>query len=203
VDLQERDKHKDLGVFFSSNMSFSAHYSHITCRAYRVLGLLRRTFRSTTNIDEKRLLYVTLVTYQLLYCSVLWRPFLIKDIELLEQVQRRATKYILNDYNSDYKSRLVSLKLLPLMYVYELQDILFTVTNLKSPCKDFDISEFVYFSSHSTRSSQGMKMSHKRAKNNISKHTFFNRIPRLWNAVLPIDVEKSMGYNFRNFIIIS
>ena len=45
---------------------------------------------------------------------------LFNDILLLEKVQRRATKVILNDYTSDYKSRLIKLQLLPLMYAYEL-----------------------------------------------------------------------------------
>ena len=39
-----------------------------------------------------------------------------KDITVLEGVQSKATKFILNDYSSDYKSRLQSLRLLPLMY---------------------------------------------------------------------------------------
>ena len=60
-----------------------------------------------------------------MFCSQLWRPNLIKDISCLEQVQRKATKYILNDFSSDYKTRLLKLNLLPLMYIYELTDIIF------------------------------------------------------------------------------
>ena len=51
--------------------------------------------------------------------------YLIKDILLLERIQRRATKFTLNNYTTDYKSRLTELKLLPLMHLFELQDILF------------------------------------------------------------------------------
>jgi len=43
---------------------------------------------------------------------------------MLEQLQHRATKYILQDYSSDYKSRLTNLNLLPLMYVLEISDII-------------------------------------------------------------------------------
>ena len=85
-------------------------------------------------LREKRLLYISLVHSQVFYCSVIWRPHLLKDIILLENVQRRTTKYILNDYRSDYKSRLIALGLLPLMYIFELNDILFCIKNLKSPC---------------------------------------------------------------------
>ena len=39
-----------------------------------------------------------------------------KDIVCLEKVQRRASKYMLGDRESDYRSILITLKLLPLMY---------------------------------------------------------------------------------------
>ena len=105
--------YKDLG---SGSFSLQTHYDLITTRAYRTLGLIRRTFTTKTNINEKKVLYISLVRSQLLYCSVLWRPKLIRDIQLLERVRRRATKYILNDFHSSYKCRLLALNLLPLMY---------------------------------------------------------------------------------------
>ena len=58
------------------------------------------------------------------------------DILLLEHVQRRATKYILNDYTSSYKSRLTKLNLLPLMCIYELHHshnlIIIIITSLRT-----------------------------------------------------------------------
>ena len=50
------------------------------------------------------------------YLSV-WHPHLMKDITEIEQLQCRATKYILQDYISDYKTRLTKLQLLPVMYI--------------------------------------------------------------------------------------
>ena len=60
-----------------------------------------------------------------------------KDILTIEKIQRRATKFILNDFSSDYKSRLISLGLLPLMFLYELFDILFFLKCLKFPESSF------------------------------------------------------------------
>ena len=50
----------------------------------------------------------------------------------MESLQRRATKYILNDYNSDYRTRLIKLHLLPIAMLLELNDICFFITSLKT-----------------------------------------------------------------------
>ena len=56
-----------------------------------------------------------------------------KDILIIEQIQRRATKYLSNDYTSSYKTSLIKLKILPLMYLFELQGLLFAVKSINSP----------------------------------------------------------------------
>ena len=63
----------------------------ITSRAYKVLGLIRRSFSSSLDIRAKRTLYLLLVRSQLTHGSQIWRPHLIKDFMLLERIQRRAT----------------------------------------------------------------------------------------------------------------
>ena len=90
---------------------------------------------------------------QVLYCSPVWQPYLIKDIKKLEQLQRWATKYILSDYLSDYKTLLIQLRLLPLMYIYEISDILFFTKNLKNPTNNFNINTYISFSVDLTVSS--------------------------------------------------
>ena len=78
---------------------------------------------------------------------------LITDIHKIEQLQRRATKFILGCKLSDYRSRLLALELLPLMMHYELADIMFFITNIKLPSESFNILEYVAFSTTNTRSS--------------------------------------------------
>ena len=74
-----------------------------------------------------------------------WCPHLLKDIQSLEQVQRQITKCIIPDQTLDYKSRLANLDILPLMYFYELQDLLF-FTSLLDPDDTINIHTFVSFS---------------------------------------------------------
>ena len=45
----------------------------------------------------------------------------------LEKVQRRATKFILQDYASDYKYRLISLHLLLINMRLDVQDVMFVI----------------------------------------------------------------------------
>ena len=111
---------KDLGLVVSNDLSLENHYNHIIPRAYKILGLIRRSFSPSLNLSVKMKLYLTLVRSQLMYCTPIWCSYLQKDIQNIERIQRRATKFILNDYDSNYKTRLLTLKLLPLMYLFEL-----------------------------------------------------------------------------------
>ena len=183
-EIQSLTSTKDLGIIFNTNLSWDQHHKSITSRAYRTLYLLRRTF-TTPATSAKKLLYVSVIRSQLTYCSQLWRPHLIKDILTLERVQRRSTKFILNDYVSSYKSRLINLNLLPLMYLYEIYDVMFLIKSLKNPTHFFNIYNFISFQSSPTRSSSANKLIHHRTPDNSTKHFYFNRISRLWNT-LPV-----------------
>ena len=44
---------------------------------------------------NKKSLYLSLIRYKLTYCSPVWRHHLIRDIVLIERVQRRTTNFIL------------------------------------------------------------------------------------------------------------
>ena len=167
-----------------------------------MLGLIWRTFSNSNSVNSKKLLYTSLVRSLLVYGSQVWRPYLLKDINVIENIQRRSTKFILNDYTSDYKYRLLSLQLLPLAMLLELNDILFFVKSLKEPTAAFDISSYFSFSSNSTRSSSHHKLVHKLARTNITKNSYFHRLPRLWNSLPPIDLSLSflsIKHNLKQF----
>ena len=108
--------HWDLEVILSDDLSWRNHYTHILSKAYKTLNLICHTFKSSHSLSIKTKLYMTLVHSTLTYCSPVWRPHLLTDINNLERIQHRATKYILNNYTNDYKSRLINLNMLPLMY---------------------------------------------------------------------------------------
>ena len=108
---------RDLGVITTANLAWTDHYNHICLKAYRSLNLIRRTISASSPTNLKKQLYILLVRSHLCYCSQVWRLNLIKDISSIECVQRKATKFILNNYTSDYKSRLEALQILSLTMV--------------------------------------------------------------------------------------
>ena len=83
--------------------------------------------------------------------------------------------------------------MLPLMYIYELNDIMFLVKSLKSPTDNFDIKNYITFASNSTRSGAYKKLVHHMISNATQHHFYFNRIIRLHNY-LPV-IKLSLPIN--------
>ena len=139
--VHSSNSQRDLGIVTRVDLSWSDHYNHICPKAYSSLNLIRRTLPASSSTILRKQLYISLVRSHLCYCSQIWRPCLIKDITNIERIQRKATKLILNDYTSDYKSRLESLHILPLTRWFELQDIMFLVKCLQDPSDTMNPSD--------------------------------------------------------------
>ena len=117
---------KDLGVTVSNNLLWNADINEMCAKANRTLGLIKRVCgKDIVDQETRKLLYITLVRSQLEYASNLWSPYTAMERALVENIQRRATKFILNYYDRDiaYKDRLVTLHLLPLEYRREIADL--------------------------------------------------------------------------------
>ena len=134
--------HRDLGVIISSDLDQEPHHQHIISKGYWMLGLLQRFFSTKVTAISKK--HISLVRSQLMFCSTLWKPYLLKDIKQPEQLQHRTMKYILNDYSSNYKSQLLELKFLPLMSVSDICDIMFLIKSLKSSTNAY-ITDYIEF----------------------------------------------------------
>ncbi len=89
--LTEVDQERDLGVIVSNDLKPSKHVAEITKKANQRLGMIRRCFtnhsRSVTSPIYKAIVRPILET-----SSSVWNPWLQKDINELEKVQRRCTR---------------------------------------------------------------------------------------------------------------
>lgn len=96
--LQEVAKHPYLGVELTSDMSWNTHINQIANKANRMLGLIRRNL-SCCNRQTKTTAYCALVRPLLEYCHTIWDPHQQNSKDTLEKVQRRAARFIFNDYS--------------------------------------------------------------------------------------------------------
>ena len=88
VEFTKTDFEKDLGVWVTSSLKPSLYCDKAVAAATKILGMLKRTFIKFSK-ELFIFLYKTYVRPQLelLLCC----PYLAWDIDILENVQRRAT----------------------------------------------------------------------------------------------------------------
>ena len=106
-----------LGILFSQDLKWGDHIAKICKKANSTVGFLRRNLWNCPS-GCKRNAYLSLVRSVLGYGATLWDPYLQKDINKLEQVQRKAARFVSGDYKSrtpgSMQKLLRKLDLLPL-----------------------------------------------------------------------------------------
>ena len=91
------DQHTYLGVTIHKHLSWTPHITSVVAKASRTLNFLKRNL-SNTSRQVKESAYLTMVRPQLEYASDVWDPYHVEDIVELEKVQRRAARWVMNDY---------------------------------------------------------------------------------------------------------
>ena len=123
--IKKEDNIKDLGVVVQNHLSWDKHIQTMVKKAFNVLWFLKRTLGKAVDSSVKNIFYCSLVKPHLEYGSIIWSVAAKTNLKLIEYVQKRASKFITNNYVSDYKSRLISCNILPLSYRREIIDVKF------------------------------------------------------------------------------
>ena len=104
---------RDLGIKVSSDLTWRPHLVNLAkrgqCMAQWVFGVF-----SSRDPELMITVYKTLVRSLMEYCSPLWSPQTVGDIQLLESVQRGFTAKVSGMKNMDYWQRLKALDLMSL-----------------------------------------------------------------------------------------
>ena len=182
AQLRSLENTKDLGVTISSDLSWGKHVFATVNKANMVLGVIKRSI-GTNKQDVFSQLYKSLVRPILEYVAPVWSPYLIKDIVVLEKVQRRASRLALRQKRGEmsYEHHCSLLKWQTLekrrefLSLVQWYKIVFGIDHLPFP--DF----FEFAKSTRTRANHDYKLYLRRAVCNCYKIIFFRIFVRKWN----------------------
>ena len=91
-----------LGLLLSSNLSWSTHIDSICVKVRKLLGLLHIQFSANTNSCTLTKLYLSLIRPHLEYGAQVWHPYLSKDIQAIENVQKFSLRICSKKWNLSY-----------------------------------------------------------------------------------------------------
>ena len=187
-DLEQVESEKDIGVIVDSELSFDRHISEKVKKATSMFAVIRRIFH---HLNEETLipLYKSLVRTHLDYASSVWAPYRMKHVELIEGVQRRATKQLPGTKNLTYAERLRRLKVPTLSYRRVRGDMIevYKIIMIISGKYDAKAGNFIKMHADNTQRTgtrgNSKKLFHQRARLEVRRHSFNVRVVQTWNSL--------------------
>ena len=95
--LEQVESAKYLGVNIHQHLSWNTHIDSITKKGNNTVGFLQRNLHHLPQ-EVRKQCYETLVRPSLEYASSVWDPHTQRNINKLEAVQRRAARFVCQDY---------------------------------------------------------------------------------------------------------
>jgi hypothetical protein len=200
IELEASTCERDLGVIISNSGKTELQVNTVVNKANRILGMGFKTFENFDRVIGKTI-YTTFVRPHLEFAVPAWNPHLAKDIQAIENVQRRALRSISGLRHLSYPDRLKDMRLATLYERRQRGDLiqLFKIRN------GVDRVSWPSFEDNSDNKRTSARFHDDQIRREITtntiRHNFFiNRTASLWNR-LPAEAVKSKDINnFKNRI---
>ena len=198
--IEQVQEIKDIGVTVDSLLSFKQHIYRKIDTANKIIGIIRRSYKY---LDTEMFipLYKCLVRSHFDYAVTVWDPYILKLIDDIESVQRRATVLIPEIKKLSYSERLQKLGLPTLAYRRargEMIEVFKIISNIYDDKVTTNILTMRLNNSNMGLRGHEYTLEQKRIYKPVCKNYFSNRVVKLWNK-LPEHVIRSESLNtFKN-----
>ena len=191
---------KDIGVYMDKDLSFEKHICEKVKKANSMFAIIRRSFQ---HLDHKTFLplYKSLVRTHLDYASAVYSPYRAKDIDLIESVQRRATKQLPGFKDLDYADRLKKLKLPTLGYRHIRGDMI-EMYKITQGLYDRKAYKFITFQKdlpcRSSNRGNSCRINQQRSSTAVRRNSFAVRAAPVWNSLPDHIITAGSINSFKN-----
>jgi len=175
--------HPYLGVEITHNLKWSLHINNVVTKANRALWFIRRNLHRCSKIIKQQM-YIAFVRPQLEYACAVWDTHIKSDIQKLEMVQRRAARFVVNNYNRsegtvtsilnelNWPSLQERRKNIRLAIMYKIH-----VNDIAIPIPDYIQRQ----ATKSTRQYHPLKFRSVKVSTNVYKYSYFPHTVSEWN----------------------
>lgn len=187
----EVSKYKYLGVTFTNKLTWSEHISDISKSALRKLWFLKRRLKNGP-VSTRLLAYNVCIRSKLEYAAVVWDSFTKKDSQQLENIQRKAVRFIFSKYKRcDSPTSLMKLNNIPTLEARRKINRLSFLHDCITGKLKITLPQIVKpLITRTTRHSHKCALTPIFARTTAFKNSFFPRVVSEWN-LLPPDVFES------------
>ena len=186
--LEVVDSAKYLGVYIHKKLSWNTHIDYTVKKANQTRCFIQRNLRSC-HPNTKLQCYKTYVRPILEYGSIVWDPHSAANIHKLEMVQRKAARFITNDWRqmSSPTMMLRNLDLKTLQTRRKVNKVKFMHKILHGPVESLSDLAPRARNTH-------LRLIPINARIQSYEFSYFPSTIRLWNA-LPVNVVSELNYD--------
>ena len=177
----------------TSNLSWDKHVDNVAAKGNRTLGFIRRNLKECTR-TVKETSYTAIVRPTIEYAATVWDPTSQSKIKALENIQRRAARFITNRTPGCVTNMITSLgwqslkqrrQNSRLCMLYKIQHNL------------IDINRDLYIRHNDSRTRGQHRLFQERTNNETYRNFFFQRTVRDWNPLPASTVAAATIEEFR------
>ena len=119
IEIDHANNIKVLGIIIDQCLKFNKYMSDICSKASRQLNGLQR-FRGSPDFDSRMAIYKTFIISNFNYYPLVWMFSSKKSLTNIENIQKRALRFVTNDYTSSFQELLTNISGIRIMTLRSL-----------------------------------------------------------------------------------